>query len=191
MEDTLSKNIILILLILLVLGLLGVLYLSAQDYTVSDTATTTGDEATVPEETPSDENAAPPSATGSAAPTETKSTPAPAPVVTTIPQSDASDISLDQSMVIVTYTDSGFIPPVVEVRAGNSVTFINSSGKPMWITSEVLPGSETEFYPGFGQGKSVPKGGTYTFNFTQVGTWGYKNLNFEKHVGTISVVPQQ
>ena len=99
-------------------------------------------------------------------------------------------IDIDPGVVVVTYTDSGFIPPVVEVTAGGSVTFINSSTKPLWVTSEDHPTAKAQVYRGFDQGKSMSSGGTYTFSFTQVGVWGYKNLNLEKHLGAVSVIPQ-
>ena len=97
---------------------------------------------------------------------------------------------LEPGMMIVTYTDSGFIPPVINVNAGDSVTFINSSSKPLWITGGENLVEDAEFYRGFDQGKSMSTGGTYVFSFTKVGVWGYKNLNQESHLGAISVIPQ-
>ena len=96
----------------------------------------------------------------------------------------------EPGVVVVTYTDSGFLPPVVEVTAGDSVTFVNLSSKPMWVTSEDHPTAKAQIYRGFDQGKSVPTGETYIFDFTKVGVWGYKNLNLESHLGAISVVEQ-
>lgn len=194
MEDQISKNIIIILLALLVLGLLGVIYISNQDYSVLSgeevAEEQVAEEENVNGEEENEETA--PITTGGAAtpPQEEVVTSIPVPVVTKLPQTDIGEVDLDSSMVIVTYTDSGFIPPVVEVVAGNSVTFINSSTKPMWVTSENHPTAKGQVYPGFAQGKSVSKGGTYTFNFTQVGVWGYKNLNLEQHLGAISVITQ-
>lgn len=90
----------------------------------------------------------------------------------------------------VTYTDSGFVPPVLEVVAGNSVHFVNKSSKPMWVTSEFHPTAGDQRYPEFNQGKSISTGGEYVFLFTKVGVWGYKNLNEVGHLGAISVISQ-
>lgn len=120
----------------------------------------------------------------------TEEVPAMGEVNETPPAPTPTPIVPENTMVVVTYTNSGFIPPIVEVEQGKSVTFVNSSSKPMWVTSAYHPTATKQLYPEFDQGRSVPSGGTYTFLFTKIGVWGYKNLNFEDHLGAISVVAQ-
>jgi len=38
--------------------------------------------------------------------------------------------------------------------------------------------------------RSVARGESFSLSFTQQGTWGYKNLNNEAHLGAIAVMPQ-
>ena len=102
----------------------------------------------------------------------------------------ANERLLQSGVVIVTYTDEGFVPPVIEVRAGEQVHFINRSSKGLWVTADLHPTATEQRYPEFDLGKTIPNGGTYTFVFTKVGVWGYKNLNDERHLGTVSVIKQ-
>lgn len=90
----------------------------------------------------------------------------------------------------VTYTNNGFVPSVIEVRAGDRVDFINQSNKALWVTADLHPTAKTQNYPEFDQGKTISNGGTYTFVFTKIGVWGYKNLNDPTHLGAVSVIQQ-
>lgn len=113
----------------------------------------------------------------------------PAPYATPAPTQARS--SSEEGAIIVTYTDDGFIPSVVEVEAGKVVRFVNASSKPMWVTSFDHPTATEQYYREFDQGKSAFPGETYIFLFTRVGVWGYKNFNFEKHLGAVSVLEQE
>lgn len=87
--------------------------------------------------------------------------------------------------VVVNYTDSGFVPKTIEVKAGISVRFINKSSQAMYvITSSGLNGP---IYPDFGQSASVGKGGYFDFTFTKKGTWPYENLNDKTKTGIVIV----
>ena len=186
MEQSKNTNIIIGVLVLIVIGLVVVLYsmrpasvLTEESATSTPTETTenAAPSASVPaSQTKSAPKAAAPS--GSTDSGTKTTTPAP---VTNVPNS---------TMAVVTYTDSGFVPPVIEVRQGEGVTFINSSSKPMWVTSEYHPTAKAQYYPEFNQSKSVGPGGTFTFSFTKVGVWGYKNLNYPSHLGAVSVIAQ-
>jgi len=112
------------------------------------------------------------------------------PKIETTPIPTPTQSSSETGGVIVTYTDDGFIPSVVEVEAGNIVRFVNTSSKPMWVTSVDHPTATEQYYPEFDQGKSASSGEIYTFLFTKVGVWGYKNFNNEKHLGAVSVLAQ-
>ena len=119
-------------------------------------------------------------------PVPTQQTPVPTPT----PAPTQTRSSSGEGAIIVTYTDDGFIPSVVEVEAGKVVRFVNASSKPMWVTSFDHPTATEQYYREFDQGKSAVPGETYTFLFTKVGVWGYKNFNFEKHLGAVSVLEQ-
>jgi len=73
----------------------------------------------------------------------------------------------------VAYTDSGFTPNTVTVKAGTAVRFTNQSNRGMWVASGVHP--THQLLPGFDQLKSVAKGGTYDYTFAEVGKWQYHN----------------
>lgn len=109
----------------------------------------------------------------------------------TSPAPSTSQFSVESGVTIVTYTDDGFIPPVVEVEAGKIVRFVNASSKPMWVTSFDHPTATEQYYPEFDEGKSASPGETYTFLFSKVGVWGYKNLNNDEHLGAVSVLKQK
>ena len=151
--------------------------------------TGTSDEEITSEELEEDSAGSPEGAEGMpkvTTPVPTQQTPVP--YATPAPTQTQS--SSETGAVIVTYTDDGFIPSVVEVEAGNIVRFVNASSKPMWVTSFDHPTATEQYYREFDQGKSASPGETYTFLFSRVGVWGYKNLNNEKHLGAVSVLEQ-
>ncbi|MBI5798568.1 MAG: cupredoxin domain-containing protein [Candidatus Yonathbacteria bacterium] len=73
----------------------------------------------------------------------------------------------------VVYTNDGFTPAELTVKAGTEVTFINQSDAKMWIASANHP--THLLYPEFDEKASVAKGGSYKFTFTKVGTHPYHN----------------
>lgn len=73
----------------------------------------------------------------------------------------------------VTYTDNGFQPSELRIKAGSTVVFTNASTGSMWVASNMHP--THQLLPGFDQKRSVEKGGTYEYTFTKVGTWKYHN----------------
>lgn len=87
----------------------------------------------------------------------------------------------------IRYTDSGFVPAIAEVHAGQAITFVNESSKTMYVKSiaKVMP------YLELNEGTSVGRGGKFTFVFTSLGTWGYENANYTDHKGAVAVMPQQ
>lgn len=90
------------------------------------------------------------------------------------------------SRSIVTYTDTGFAPLTVTVKAGTIVTFVNESTKGMWVASAVHP--THQLLPGFDQKVSVAGGGTYEYTFTKVGTWTYHNHQNPTDQATVVVM---
>lgn len=73
----------------------------------------------------------------------------------------------------VKYTNDGFSPAEITVKSGTTVTFINQSDAKMWVASANHPSHL--LYPEFDEKASVPKGGSYSFTFTKVGSHPYHN----------------
>lgn len=74
---------------------------------------------------------------------------------------------------IVTFTNDGFNPTELTVKAGTTVTFINQSDSPMWVASGPHP--THTLYPEFDAKTSVAKGGSYSFTFEKLGSHPYHN----------------
>jgi len=89
---------------------------------------------------------------------------------------------------VVRYTDQGFIPFVIVVKKGASVRFINESDQALRVTSHFHPTATEQFYPEFNASRSIGHGEEFSLSFTQVGAWGYKNLNNEAHLGAVVVM---
>lgn len=86
----------------------------------------------------------------------------------------------------VQYTDTGFVPAFVTVKQGSTVTFVNDASSGMWVASAMHP--THSLLPGFDELKSVTRGGTYEYMFTNVGTWKYHNHVNPTATGTVIVV---
>lgn len=70
-------------------------------------------------------------------------------------------------------TDTGFSPFVVEIRKGQTVRFVNDSGRGYWPASNPHPIHTG--YPGFDAQNAVHSGGSWAFAFDRAGRWGYHN----------------
>lgn len=86
---------------------------------------------------------------------------------------------------VVTYSDTGFAPSPVTVKAGTTVTFVNESGGAMWVASDPHP--THTLLAGFDELASVGRGGTWEYTFTKVGTWMYHNHMSPSVKGTVVV----
>lgn len=82
----------------------------------------------------------------------------------------------------VVYTNSGFSPQILKVDVGSTVTFTNQSDNQMWVASDPHP--VHTHHPAFDQ---LGDGNTYSFTFTEVGTYRYHNHLVPSDVGTIVV----
>ena len=93
----------------------------------------------------------------------------------------------------VTYSDSGFTPSTVNIKRGDTVTFVNRSVQDMWPASNPHPAHTA--YPVQGGCKAstfdacqgVHPGGSWSFVFTAAGTWGYHNHLNSGYQGSIVV----
>lgn len=93
---------------------------------------------------------------------------------------------------VVTYTDSGFWPYLLEVKQRETVKFVNKSSRPMMIES-FDDTSETgeRAYPGLKQPYSLSQDGVFVFTFIKTGVWGYQNVNKESHRGAVVVMEDE
>jgi len=91
---------------------------------------------------------------------------APKTVIVPGTQEQVSDVA-----IIVTYTDEGFSPNVVEINQGDTVEFVNQSRRPMWVASNRHPAHDT--LPTFDQFTVSGFGENWQYTFDQKGEWGY------------------
>lgn len=71
----------------------------------------------------------------------------------------------------VKYTNAGFAPAALEIKAGETVTFVNESETNMWVASAIHP--THELLPAFDQKTGTPKGSVYSFTFNNPGVWKF------------------
>jgi plastocyanin len=99
--------------------------------------------------------------------------------------SSVSSASSSIAAAMVTYTGSGFIPPILSVDSGTTVRFYNASNAAFWPASDPHP-AHTD-YPGFDALRSYGTGESYYFTFLRTGTWGYHNHLNPTQTGSIVV----
>jgi plastocyanin len=99
----------------------------------------------------------------------------------------------------ITYTDSGYSPREITITRGGTVTFKNQSSKEMWPATAIHP--THTIYPGSDiakcntpEGKGmfdacgpVALGGSWSFVFNEVGTWGFHDHLNVSSTGRIAV----
>ncbi len=95
----------------------------------------------------------------------------------------------------VVYTAEGFSPNTIELPKGATVTFVNESGSDMWIASAIHP--THSLYPQKSEGDClgssfdacapIAQGSSWSFAFTEVGSWKYHNHLKANHTGTVIV----
>jgi hypothetical protein len=71
----------------------------------------------------------------------------------------------------VVLKDDGFHPRIVNVRAGETVTFRNESGKYFWPASDLHP--THGWYPSFDAKEPLAPGASYRYAFTEPGTYPF------------------
>ncbi|KKR33738.1 MAG: Plastocyanin [Candidatus Gottesmanbacteria bacterium GW2011_GWC2_39_8] len=87
----------------------------------------------------------------------------------------------------VEYSENGFSPQMVLVKAGSTVTFVNKGSDLMWVASSPHP-QHTDL-AGFDALKGYKTGESYTYTFTQIGTWKFHNHLNPKDFGSVVVEP--
>jgi plastocyanin len=92
------------------------------------------------------------------------------------------------SRVVVHYGEDGFEQPVVKVRVGTAVTWINDDNKPHTLVADTATGTKIGL-----ETDSIPPGQKYTLVFNQKGTYGYHQQDdsvpedFNEAAGTVIV----
>ena len=97
-------------------------------------------------------------------------------------QPSAGVVNKNSEENTVVYTNSGFVPNSLTVTTGIKVTFIDQSDNTMWVGSDPHP-VHTD-YSAFDQLKT---GESYSFTFTETGTYNYHNHMFPSHTGVVIV----
>ena len=85
----------------------------------------------------------------------------------------------------INYSGSGFDPQRITVKAGTTIVWKNNDTDPMMIDSDPHPTHTS--YPPLNASKATISGNTYTFTFTDPGTYGYHNHLKAQNRGTVIV----
>ncbi len=100
---------------------------------------------------------------------------------------------------MIAYTDGGFSPSPLTVKAGETVTFKNESGREVWPASAthpthtVYPGSDIEKCDSAAPGEMfdacgpVMPGESWSFTFSEVGEWAYHDHLSTSYFGKVVV----
>jgi len=111
-----------------------------------------------------------------------------APVVSTSasvsPSPTGADKTADEA-VVISITDTGFVPDQVTVDAGTTVTFVNNGQALHWPASDLHP--THQILPDFDAKRGLSTGETYSYTFTQSGTWSMHDHLNPSSAGTITV----
>lgn len=100
---------------------------------------------------------------------------------------------------IITYTDIGYSPNTITIKNGETVVFKNRSSKSMWPASAMHP--THRLYAGTSLDEHCPDktssafdactgilpGGSWSFKFDKIGSWGYHDHLSPKNFGKIIV----
>jgi len=95
--------------------------------------------------------------------------------------------AIDSNPITIDYTDKGFSPNVLTIRAGQKIVFKNDSSEYLWIASGPHPMDDA--YPEFNANRTYPPGQDYIFTFARTGTWEFHNHLNESDIGTTIVNP--
>ena len=87
--------------------------------------------------------------------------------------------------VVISMTSNGFEPNTVTIKAGETVTFVNNDSIERWPASAFHPTHQE--LPGFDAIGGVAPGASYSFTFTEVGTWKFHDHLNPSVFGAITV----
>jgi plastocyanin len=106
----------------------------------------------------------------------------------------------EKSANIVKHTSEGFKPVAITVNVGDTVTWTNEADEAMWPATDIHPIHRN--YPGsdmkkcgtpeeketFDSCRAVGKGESYSFTFSQKGSWNYHNHRSPSEKGVVVVL---
>src|SRR3989344_2086193 len=84
---------------------------------------------------------------------------------TTITTPKSATMTAD-GLYVISYTNAGFSPKTLTIKKGKGVRFVNNSDKAMRVFAD---DKNSQIYSALSQSKTVGRGGTYDFTFTQAG----------------------
>ncbi len=110
----------------------------------------------------------------------------------TVPQPSTAQTSVAE-INVVTYTNAGYSPSTLRIKAGDTVIFKNQSSQSMWTASGKHP--THLLYPTtggcigstFDACKGVQPGDSWSFKFDLPGTWKYHNHLNSSDTGAVIV----
>lgn len=114
------------------------------------------------------------------------------PAATTQPPANAEPETppeTDVETVTVKYSENGFEPKELTIKAGTKVNFVNNTEVPMYVASDPHP-QHTD-YPEFEMGVVLQRhpqpGEDFSFVFDKPGAWAFHNHAIPNHTGTVNV----
>lgn len=104
-------------------------------------------------------------------------------------------INADEPVVTIRYTNGGYQPPMVTIKAGQKVRWLNDADDETWPASAVHPthGIYPEKTAGdclgsaFDACRGLKKGEQWDFVFTQKGTWRFHDHLHPSKTGSVIV----
>lgn len=89
---------------------------------------------------------------------------------------------------VITYTDKGFSPSPLTINVGTTVTWVNQGSQKMWVeAADSSRGDCPNTKTALNECQAVSVGGTYSYTFTNVGTFPYINQVNISDSGSITV----
>ena len=105
-----------------------------------------------------------------------------------VPNINTDKLLVDPPMGYVSYRSTvGFTPQSISVPTGTAVTWIALDSSAPAVASNPHP-THTDI-PGF-ETTTIMMGQSWSFTFSQAGTWGYHNHNSPSQGGTVTVTAQ-
>lgn len=93
--------------------------------------------------------------------------------------------SSSETTVTLGMSDTGFSHTELEIDPGTTVTFVNNGQAPHWPASDIHP--THEILPEFDSGRGLTTGETYSYTFTESGTWRFHDHLNPRTTGVIVV----
>lgn len=106
-------------------------------------------------------------------------------ITTNTGNTDAIHTMGNSTMATIRYTNEGYVPANITVKAGTMVMFVNESDQDMWVASNGHPAHLD--LPTFDQFEFSAKGSQYVYTFDQVGAWKYHDHIAPIYGGIITV----